>query len=69
MTMVPTIHSSSFFHSDSARESRTRSLIASDLLTYPFLEIDSSNCLSSSGSSETPMRVTPSMPVQSGTGY
>ena len=61
MTMVPTIHSSSFFHSDSARESRTRSLMASDLLTYPFLDMESSNCLRSSGSKETPMRVTPSM--------
>ncbi len=33
ITMVPTIHSSSFFHSFSARESLTRSLMASDLLT------------------------------------
>ena len=33
MTMVPTIHSSSFFHSFSASESRTRSRMASDLLT------------------------------------
>ncbi len=65
MTIVPTIHSSSFFHSFSARESLTRSLMASDLLTYPFLDIDSSNALRSSGSRETPMRVTPSMPMVS----
>ena len=63
MTMVPTIHSSSFFHSFSARESRTRSRMASDLLTYPFLEIDSSKAFRSSGSRDTPMRVTPSMVV------